>query len=197
MLQNKRFYCQQLPWLLVVGILIICAGCKTTGLTPQQKEVLEDNLHFVADAIKFSATKIQRPLTEYYDSHGAWPVSVAEQQEVLGSIDRILDEHGVASARLLAIDQHDILVDYKFSRQYSLRFPSLLESWTVVFSNKNEKQLEVLAVYPTWRDPEKLAQELSYNVELVKEMQSVFRQQLQVKLSSYSLTLNESLNESI
>ncbi|KPJ95098.1 MAG: hypothetical protein AMJ55_04765 [Gammaproteobacteria bacterium SG8_15] len=197
MLHNRLFYFRQLPWFLLATILVIIHGCNSTGLTRKQQEALEENLDFVADAIHFSASKIQQPLSDFYNRHGTWPVSVSDQQQVLGSIDRILVEHGVASARLLTIDKYDILVDYKFSRQHSLRFPALLESWSILFSNKNDKRLEVIAVYPTWSDPEKLAEQLSYSVQLVKDLQTAFKQRLQGRLSGYSLTLNENLNEPI
>lgn len=197
MLYNRLYYFHQLTWLLLSAMLLVATGCNSTGLTKKQQEALDDNLDFVAHAIHYSATKIQRPLSDFYQDHGAWPASNDEQQLVLKSIDHILDEHGVASARLLAIDEHDVLVEYKFSRRHSLRFPPMIESWSIVFSNKGGKQLEVVSVYPSWSNPEKLAQELSYNVELVKSLQNAFKQQLQGILSNYSLTLNENLNDSI
>jgi hypothetical protein len=182
---------------MLAAFVFVAVGCNSTGLTKKQQEALDENLDFVAHAIHYSATKIQQPLSDFYVDRGAWPASIEEQQRVLKSIDYILEEHGVASARMLAIDDHDVLVEYKFSRRHSLRFPALMESWSIVFSNKGGKQLEVVSIYPSWSDPEKLAKELSYNVELVKNLQHAFKQQLQGILSTYSLTLNENLNESI
>ncbi|WP_455222074.1 hypothetical protein [Kaarinaea lacus] len=198
MLHNRIGYFHQLLVVLLTFIIVVTGGCGGSGkLTKKQQEALDENLDFVADAIHFSATKIQQPLADFYNKHGAWPVSVEEQIIVLKSINRILIEHGVASARLLSIDDHDVLVEYNFDRQHSLRFPSLLESWSIVFTSKKGKQLEVVAVYPTWSDPEKLAKELHYDVQLVRNLQLAFKQQLHSVLSSYSLTLNENLNDSI
>ncbi|MCI0506567.1 MAG: hypothetical protein L0Z73_10715 [Gammaproteobacteria bacterium] len=158
---------------------------------------MDDNLDFVAHAIHFSAVKIQQPLSDFLRQHGEWPLSLPEQAAVLGSIDQRLEEHGVNSARLLVIDRTDVLVEYNFSKKHSSRFPALLESWSIEFSSKNGKPLEVVAIYPSWGDPEKLAKELSYSVKLIKNLQKSFKQQLQSLLNNYSLTLNENINEPI
>jgi hypothetical protein len=197
MLHKKRFYNRRLLSLTLAGIIFTVTSCNSSSLTRKQQDALDDNLDFVAHAIHFSAVKIQQPLSEFLRRHGRWPESLQEQAAVLGSIDRRLEQHGVTSARLLVIDRTDVLVEYTFSNRHSLRFPTLLESWSIVFSNKKGKQLEVVAIYPSWSDPAILARELSYSVQLVEDLQQSFKQQLQTLLNNYSLTLIENINEPI
>ncbi len=182
---------------MLLSIVIVAAGCSSAGLTRKQKEALENNLDFVADAIHYSAIKFQQVVSEFHQKHGAWPASAEEKKAVLDFIDSILKEHGINRARVLVIDTNEVLVEYNFSRLEVRQFPLLLDSWAIIFSNKNGERLDVVGVYPSWRDPEQLASETSYKVEQIERLQILFRQRLREILKKYSIVLYENINESI
>jgi len=183
---------------MMLGIfIIVVSGCGSTTLTRKQRDAMEKHLDFVADAIYLSAVKIQKPLTEYHQKHGTWPTQAGEQKSLFGSIDNILLDYNINGTKLLPVDANEVLVEYYFSQQQSRRFPALLESWLIVFSNKSSQQLEVVAIYPSWNDPEKLAKDLPLDTQQIVTLQNSFRQKLHEKLMNYKLSLNENMNDTI
>ena len=197
MLDFRLFQCRRLSWMMLVIFIIIICGCSSTTLTRKQRDAMDKHLDIVADAIRVSAVKIQKPLSDYHQKHGAWPTQANDQKSLFGSIDNILVDHNINSTKLLAVDANEVLVEYYFAQQSSRRFPALLESWLIVFSNKSSKQLEVVAIYPSWRDPEKLAKDLPLETEQIVKLQENFRQKLHDKLMNYKLSLNENMNDTI
>lgn len=158
---------------------------------------MEKHLDFVADAIYLSAVRVQKPLSDYHQKHGSWPTQPNEQESLFRSIDHILEDHNISGTKLLAVDANEVLVEYYFSEQWTRQFPPLLESWLIVFSNKSSEQLEVAAIYPTWKDPEKLANDLPLDSQQIVQLQNSFRQKLHDKLTNYKLSLNENMNDTI
>lgn len=162
---------------------------------------MEKHLDFVADAIYLSAVRIQKPLSDYHRKHGTWPTQNNDQESLFRSIDHILEDYNINGTKLLVVDANEVLVEYYFSEQPSRRFPALLESWLVVFSNKSSnksnKQLEIVAIYPSWKDPEKLAKDLPLDTQQIAKLQENFRLKLHEKLMNYKLSLNENMNDRI
>ena len=162
---------------------------------------MEKHLDFVADAIHLSAVRIQKPLSDYHQKHGTWPTQANEQKTLFRSIDHILENHNINGTKLLVVDANEVLVEYYFSQNQSRRFPAMLESWLIVFSNKSsnkrKNQLEVVAIYPSWNDPEKLAKDLPLDTQQIVKLQNNFRQKLHKKLTNYQLSLNENMNDPI
>jgi hypothetical protein len=197
MLDFRLFYCRQWSWVMLGIFVIVVSGCSSTTLTRKQRDAMEKHLDFVADAIHVSAVKIQKPLTEYYKKHGTWPTQAEDQKTLFSSIDNILVDHDINGTKLLPVDANEVLVEYYFARQPSRRFPALLESWLIVFSNKSNQQLEVVAIYPSWSDPEKLSRELPMDTQKIVALQNSFREKLHKKLANYKLSLNEHMNEPI
>ena len=180
---------------LVICLLAI-AGCNSTNLSKKQREVVDNHLDLVADAIYLSVVKIQEPLKDYRQKHGSWPTSTDAQKNLFGTINPILREHYITSWKVLAVDDNEVIVEYFFDQQRLWRFPLLLESWLIVFSNKSSttsKGLEIVAIYPVWSNSQKAA----IDAQQFAELRDRFKMKLHQKLANYKLTLNETMNGAI
>ncbi len=186
--------------MLLVIYLSVLTGCSSGTLTRKQREVVEHHLDLVADAIHLSVEKIHEPLKNYHQKHGNWPTSSDDQKILFGTIDPILREHHITTTKLLAVDDDEVLVEYFFDQQRLWRFPLLLESWLIVFSNKTNTasdNLEIVAIYPVWSDSQKAATELGLNAQQFTQLRNDFKSKLQDKLANYKLSLNETMNGAI
>lgn len=202
LIKRVSYFRQRLRIALVVTVvaivnIIVLAACSSTALTKSQRDAMERYVDLIADAIHLSATQLQKPLYDYHVKHGTWPVEGRAKQEIVAATGGFLEQHGVEKIKLLTIDDQEVLVEFFFSKQRSLQFPALIESWLIVFSSKNQKHLEIVSVFPNWYDPAELAKQTPYDAGLIRRLQEKFRRQLSDKLKHYNVILNETINQSV
>ena len=154
-------------------------------------------MHQVADAILFSTNKIKNSLYKYRRDKGAWPSQEQEQRAIFQDFDNVLLEHHIDGQKLLVVDRNEVIVEYYYARERTPQFPALLESWVIILSNKESKQLKVVAIYPNWNVPEELAQRTPYSVEQITDLQKIFREHLKEKLADHDLLLSDNIDESV
>ncbi|MGD8570728.1 MAG: hypothetical protein PVJ39_21760 [Gammaproteobacteria bacterium] len=204
MLIRKALECRRPPGIaLVVAVItsitvvLLLSACATTALTKSQMNALHEHVDLVADAIHLTVVRSQKPLLDYHVKHGQWPVEGHAKQAFVAATGASLARHGVKRMTLVKIDDQDVVIEYFFSRTRALHIPPLIESWVIVFSNRNSAKLEVVSVFPNWCDPAELARETPYDAGLITRLQRKFRGQLSDKLKYYNIKLNETINEPV
>lgn len=186
-----------LLWLtmLLAVLCVIPTACSSSGLTKKQREVMEHHVDETADAIVFSATKVKKLLVSYKQEHGSWPKQAAERRKIFNKIDEVLEEHNISNQNLLEIDKQEVIVEYELSPKKFKQFPQLLESWVIIFAQEPNTGLKIMSIYPHWCNTEETSQKTLYSVEQVKRLRGTFQQLLQEKLTAYSITLSEHIDE--
>ena len=121
-------------------------------------------------------------------------ISVKIPIEIFQTVNHVLKQHFIESQKLLEVDSHEIIVEYYFATDHWLQFPAVLESWVIIFSNKETTDLKVVAIYPNWTDPEVLAKASPYSASQITQLQKVFREHLKEKLNDEQLPLSDKLD---
>jgi len=182
-------------WVLLRLILVIfvISACGSTGFTRKQREALDHYVDQTADAIHFSATKVKTLLSEYNSQNGSWPKG-EDRRKLFRQIGEELFQHKISKQKLLEVDSKEVIVEYSISAAQFKQIPQLLESWVIVFSNGQNRELDIVSIYPHWCDI-KESMNSPYPAAQVEQLRAKFQQLLQEKLSGYSITLNEHLSE--
>lgn len=179
--------------LAFLSIILALSACSTSGFTRKQLEALDHYVDQTADAIHFSATKVKTLLSEYNLKTGTWPTG-KDRRKIFSKIGEILDQHKISKQKLVEVDSHEVIVEYAMSATQFKQMPQLLDSWVIVFSNGQNKELDIVSIYPHWCDTKENAQS-PYPATQVEKLRVKFQQLLQEKLNNYSLTLSEHIIE--
>jgi len=194
---NQKYKAGQRPVLLLVLISIALASCTTSGLSKKQREAMDHYVDQTADAIIFSANKVKNLLSSYKAEKGSWPKEESERRQIFNSIGDMLREHHISRQKLVEVDKNEIIVEYELSDNKFKQFPRLLESWVIIFSNEQNRELEIVTVYPHWYDTQEMTSKSSYSQMQVEKLSVRFKELLQDKLSSHSITMSGHINEKI
>lgn len=192
---NQFYSAGQRAGVLLVFVSILLNACSSSGLSKKQRETMEHYVDETADAIVFSATKVKNLLSAYKAENGSWPKEDSERRQIFSKIGEVLEEHHISGQKLLEVDSKEVIVEYELSANKFKQFPQLLESWVIIFSNDQNKDLEIVSIYPHWCDTQEMTSKSSYSQTQVEKLRVRFQKLLQDKLNSHSIPLSEHINE--
>jgi len=181
---------------LLIFASVTMYACSSTGLTRKQREAMEHYVDHTADAIHLSTKKVKQLLSDYKSQHGTWPSDEKDRRVIFNKISDVLREHNISGKKLLEVDKSEVIVEYSLAESAYRQFPQLLESWVIIFSTGQNKDLDIVSIYPHWCDSKEMSAKSLYSASQVESLRTKFQQLLQEKLTTYSLTLNEHFGES-